>query len=234
LHVSNKRCTCNQQDIPFVINLLLVVDVAPDQVGVVPQQADDRVVLVHEDVRAALDLEDALAVDVGRRVLREVLAPLVALLGAHVALVEHVGHADDGVREDRVGVPVAHVGLLVGRDALDVDAHGDGEGRAVLEQLHLVDERCPELVRGDLGVGVGAHAEDPQLHALDRAPHAGLGALHREVGEAAGDVDHDGAGEHAALLDGALVASREGAGDLRDHARREAWGQGLLRDGADR
>ena len=198
-----------------------------------PEQHDDRVVLVHEDVRAALDLEDALAVDVGRGVLGEFLAPLVALLCADVALVQHVRHADDGVGQDGVGVPVAHVGLLVGRDALDVDAHRHGEGRAVLDQLHLVDERGAELVRGDLGVGVGAHAEHAQLHALDGAPHARLGALHREIRKAAGDVDHDGAGEHAALLDCALVASRERACDLRDRARGEPRGQGLLlRNGA--
>jgi hypothetical protein len=194
----------------------------------VPEQRDDRVVLVHEDVRAALDLEDALGVDVGRGVLGELLAPLVALLGADVALVEHVRRADDGVRDHGVGVPVAHVGLLVGRDALDVDAHGHGEGRAVLEQLDLVDEGGAELVRGDLGVGVGAQAEHAQLHALDRPPDPRLGALHGEVGEAAGDVDHDGAGEHAALLDGVLVAPRERPHDLRDRARGEA--RGLLRD----
>jgi len=98
----------------------------------------------------------------------------------------------------------------------------------VLEQLDLVDQGGAELVRGDLRVGVGAHAEDAQLHALDGAPDARLGALHGEVGEAARDGDHDGAGEDAALLDGVLVAARERPDDLRHRARREAGGHGLL------
>ena len=84
---------------------------------------------------------------------------------------------------------------------------------------HLVYQRRAKLGGRDLGVGVGPQAEDTQLHALDRAPHAGLRALHGQVGQAARDVDEHGARQNAALLDVALVAARKEPGHLRDAIR---------------
>ena len=83
-------------------------------------------------------------------------ADLIALLGANVALVKDVRGVDDGLRQDGVSVSVAHVGLFMVRDALDVCAHGDRKGGAVLEEEHFVDEGGAELVGRDLRVGVGA------------------------------------------------------------------------------
>lgn len=93
--------------------------------------------LMHEYVRAILDLEDALGFDVGGVVLGKFLAPLIALLCTHVTLVKHMRRVDRGMREHSVCVPVAHVRLLVGRNALDRDAHGHGERRAVLQKFDL-------------------------------------------------------------------------------------------------
>ena len=140
------------------------------------QKHDHRVLLVNENIGAASDLEDALCVDVGRVVLGKFLAPLptarvknsddmgqngsganlIALLGANIALVKDVRGVDDGLRQDGVSVSVAHVGLFMVRDALDVCAHGDRKGGAVLEEEHFVDEGGAELVGRDLRVGVGA------------------------------------------------------------------------------
>ena len=130
-------------------------------------------------------------------------ADLIALLGADVTLVQDVRGVDDGLRQDGISVAVAHVGLLVVGDALDVGAHGDRKCGAVLEEQDLVDEGRAELVGRDLRVGVGAQAEDLELHALDGPPYRGLRALHREVGEAPCDVD-----QHRARDDRALSGRR--------------------------
>lgn len=55
----------------------------------------------------------------------------------------------------------------------------------------LVNQRCAELVGGNLGVGIGAHAKDTQLHALDWSPNSRLCSLHGKIGKAASDVYHD-------------------------------------------
>jgi len=130
-------------------------------------------------------------------------ANLIALLRANVTLVQDVRGVDDGLRQDGVGVAVAHIGLLVVRDAFDVGAHGDRKGGAVLEEKDLVDEGGAQLVGRDLRVGIGAQAEDLELHALDGPPYRGLRALHREVGEAPCDVD-----QHRARDDRALSGRR--------------------------
>ena len=81
------------------------------------------------------------------------------------------------MRQDGVGVSVAHVGLLVGRDALDGRAHRDGEGGPVLQQFDLVDQRGAQLVGRELRVRVGAEPEDLELLALNRLPDPGGRAL---------------------------------------------------------
>ena len=146
--------------VPLLVDLGLLVDVASYELGVGPEQAHDGMVLcrqrhaihedtvprhdtrrtgtvhadlVHEDVGALVDVEDALALEVGGRVARVLLAPLrgesvrlktwgverggagylVALLGAGVALVHRVRRRDHRVGQDRVREVLADVGHLL-------------------------------------------------------------------------------------------------------------------------
>ena len=185
--------------VPFIIDLGLLVNAAPNESRIGAEHSDDGVILVDKDVRAIIDLDDPLLVDVSGVILGIILAPLLPLLGAHVAFVEGVRRANDRMGQDCVGVALAHVNLLVIGDALDLGAHGHRKGGAMLKEMHLVDQGGAQLVGGDLGVDAGAQAKNLGLRAIHDLPNRRLAALHAQVGEAARDGHQDGSSDDIPL-----------------------------------
>ena len=158
--------------VPLLVDLGLLIDLAADQTRVVPEQRDHGVGLVHKHPGVVVDVQHALRLEVRRRPLGVVLAPLQALLGAGVALVDGLAHGILHARQHGVGEALAQVRHLVGGHAVDGDPERDGEGGAVLQDLELVDQRGPELVGRHLRVHLGAQPEHADLLAVHEPPRA--------------------------------------------------------------
>lgn len=161
----------------LVLDLLLGVDLTPDEVRVVPEKGDDRVVTVNKHVGGVGDRNHSLRVEVGGGVVWEFLVPGVHFVAEHLGLVDVVLVRVDGVGEDGVGELLSELCDFARRDAVDFHAEGHGEGGLVLQQGDLVDDGAVQLGRG----GAGVHhvriqiRKELGLQAVDGLPDTPVG-----------------------------------------------------------
>ena len=145
--------------LPFVINLGLLVNLAPNEGCVMSQEGNHGMGLIHKHPGVILDIHDPLCFEIGSRPVGVILAPLPsyiimvrpiqkwgyntnhnnhnrtclnALLSAPITLVHGLAHRVMREGQDCVGISITQIRDLVGGDAVDRDSQGYGECRAIL------------------------------------------------------------------------------------------------------
>jgi len=167
----------------LVVNALLRVDIAADEVGVMPEQGDHRVHAVHKDKRLVVDRDHAVGVEVGGGVVGELPMPLVHVVVEAFRPIDHLLGGRLSLGEDSVSILLPQLRDLARRDAVNLNTQGHWEAGLVLEEGDLVNHCAVELVGGGACVGcVGVDVrEELELEAVDGLPEPSVGPSQGKV-----------------------------------------------------